>query len=58
MSKFLPLRILILNTLMEYNKTPFLIEEKGLQNEGMWTTFEWGSKEQILQKPNGLRLER
>ena len=39
-------------------KTPFLTEEQGLQNEGMWITFELGSREQILQKPNASRLER
>jgi len=46
-SKSLTLRIFILNTLKIYIKTPYLVEEQGLQNEGMWITFEWGSKEQI-----------
>jgi len=43
---------------MNYSKTPFLIEEQGLQNEAMWITFVWGSKEQILPRKNGSRLER
>lgn len=45
-----------MNTLMNYKKTPFLIEEQGLKNKGMWITFVWGSKEQIQVKDKWIEI--
>jgi len=41
---------------MKYGKTPFLTKEQGLQNKGVWTNFEWGSKEKKHSKAKWIEI--